>query len=60
MLSLKPQLDAAGYKLVVVSIGYPDGGKEFWWVPFPMLEPQFRAAVRDVHSRPSSRAPWRW
>eukprot|EP00983_Pelagomonas_calceolata_P040459 1137624-Pelagomonas_calceolata.AAC.4 len=23
LLSLKPQLDAAGYKLVVVSIGYP-------------------------------------
>jgi hypothetical protein len=30
LLSIKPQLDAAGYKLVVVSIGYPDGGKEFW------------------------------
>jgi len=36
LLSLKPQLDAAGYKLVVVSIGYPQGGKEFCErLPFP-------------------------
>ncbi|KAG2441546.1 hypothetical protein HXX76_003167 [Chlamydomonas incerta] len=37
LLRARPQFEAAGYKLVVVSIGTPEGGRQFCSaVPFPL------------------------
>jgi hypothetical protein len=36
LVALRPTIEAAGYKLVVVSIGYPQAGREFCEkLPFP-------------------------
>jgi hypothetical protein len=36
LAALRPAIEAAGYKLVVVSIGYPQAGREFCEkLPFP-------------------------
>ncbi|KAJ9517083.1 hypothetical protein QJQ45_002592 [Haematococcus lacustris] len=52
LLSLKPTFDKAGYKLVVVSIGTPQGGRQFCTdLPFPpellYLDPE-RALYRTL------------
>ncbi|KAG2441545.1 hypothetical protein HXX76_003166 [Chlamydomonas incerta] len=47
LLRARPQFEAAGYKLVVVSIGTPEGGRQFCsTLPFPpellLLDPDYK------------------